>query len=233
MQKKHYSKLEIANLLSLSFLFSELSEFELDRVASFARIEQIATKTNVFYKGDQGNSMFIVISGRLKVQNVSEEGKTFILSFLEPNAAFGEIAVLDGKPRTATVMSVDASELLIIDRAPFLKFLENHPHVAIKLLGEFCNMLRLTDEQLENMVFFNLPTRLVKMLSILAMRYGTATPEGIAIDLKISQVDLAALVGTSRESINKHLRNWEDERLLTILEDGRMEIHSKLLSLAD
>ena len=94
-------------------------------------------------------------------------------------------------------------------------------------------MLRLTDELLESMVFFNLPTRLAKMLSILAMRYGSATSEGIEIDLKISQGDLANLVGTTRESVNKHLRNWEDEGMLSVLEDGRMKIHSKLLSIAD
>ena len=233
MLQNNYNKLEIANLLSLSFLFSELNTFELEKVAGFAKIQQVAAKKTIFYKGDEGNSMFIVISGRLKVQNVSEEGKTLIINFLEPNAAFGEIAVMDGKPRTATVMAVEASELLVIDRTPFLKFLEHHPHVAIKLLGEFCNMLRLTDELLESMVFFNLPTRLAKMLSILAMRYGSATSEGIEIDLKISQGDLANLVGTTRESVNKHLRNWEDEGMLSVLEDGRMKIHSKLLSIAD
>lgn len=228
-----YNKLEIVQLLSLSFLFSELDELELDEVASFSKTQQIAEKKTVFLKGDQGDSMFIVIAGRLKVQNISEEGKIFIINFLEPNATFGEISVLDGKPRTATVVSVEPSELLIVNRIPFLKFLENHPHVAIKLLGEFCNMLRLTDELLESMVFFNLPTRLAKMLSILAMRYGSATSDGVAIDMKISQLDLANLVGTSRESVNRHLRNWEDEGLLKFLDNGRMEIHSKLLSIAD
>ena len=228
-----FNRLEIAKLLSQSFLFSELDKAELEKVADFSKIQQVAAKKTIFSKGNHGDSMFIVIAGRLKVQNVSEEGKTFIINFLEPNATFGEIAVLDGKPRTATVVSVETSELLIIERTPFLKFLENHPHIAIKLLGEFCNMLRLTDELLESMVFFNLPTRLAKMLSILAMRYGTATFDGVAIDVKISQLDLANLVGTSRESVNRHLRNWEDEGLLKFLDHGRMEIHSKLLSIAD
>ena len=232
MSQNRYNKLQMIDMLSSSFLFSGLDKTELDKIADFAKLQHINPKTTVFFKGDHGNSMFIVISGRLKVQNVSEEGKTLIIGFLEPGSSFGEIAVLDGKPRTATVICVDQSELLVIDRSSFLQFLEMHPTVAIKLMAVICQMLRTTNEFLESMVFLNLPFRLAKMLRLLSLKYGISTPNGIGFDMKISQSDLANLVGASRESVNKQLRNWEDEGLVKI-EDGKLILDPKLLSIAD
>ncbi|MEZ0231617.1 MAG: Crp/Fnr family transcriptional regulator [Methylophilaceae bacterium] len=228
-----YSKAEITQLLSGSFLFSELEQTALDKIADFAQVRKIPNKTSVFFKGDHGDSMFIVIKGRLKVQNISEEGKTLILGFLEPNASFGEIAVLDGKPRTATVTSTQVSELLVIDRTSFLQFLISHPSVAVQLTTVLCQMLRSTNEFLENMVFLNLPFRLAKMLRLLSLKYGSPKGENIEFDMKISQVDLANLVGASRESVNKQLRNWEDEGLLVTLDDGRLNLSKKLLDIND
>jgi CRP/FNR family cyclic AMP-dependent transcriptional regulator len=232
MKTHTHNKHEIIKLLSGSFLFCGLTDEEFDKIAEFAVVKQVSGGKTVFFKGDPGNSMFAVISGRLKVQNVSEEGKTLILGFLEPGSVFGEIAVLDSKPRTASVLSVEDSELLVIERVPFLRFLQAHPSIAIKLLTAFCERLRATDEILENMVFLTLQTRLAKMLRILADRYGITVPKGIEIDMKISQSELASLVGSSRESVNKQLRAWEEEGLLSNLE-GRITLDPKLLTLAD
>lgn len=232
MQAK-YNKSEIIQLLSSSFLFSDLGQDALGKIADFAQVRKIRNKTTLFYKGDHGDSMFFVISGRLKVQNVSEDGKTLLLGFLEPKSSFGEIAVLDGKPRTASVISVQACELLVIDRATFLQFLQQHPSVAIQLTTVLCHMLRATNEFLENMVFLNLPFRLAKMLRLLSEKYGTQSTQGIELDMKISQVDLANLVGASRESVNKQIRNWEDEGLLRTLANGRLCLTTQLLSISD
>jgi CRP/FNR family transcriptional regulator, cyclic AMP receptor protein len=225
-------KFEIVRLLSNSFLFSGLTGDEFDKISKFAKLSKMARGETVFFKGDEGNSMFAVISGRLKVQNVSEEGKTLILGFLEPGAVFGEIAVLDSKPRTASVVSVEPSELLVIERAPFLRFLEAHPSVAIKLMMAMCERLRTTDEFLENMVFMSLPTRLARMLRLLAERYGTASPGGIEIGMRISQAELANLVGASRESVNKQLRAWEEDGLISNME-GLITADPKLFTFAE
>jgi CRP-like cAMP-binding protein len=227
------NKPAIINLLSGSFLFSGLNNVELEKITDFAKIQHVPAKSTIFFKGDQGNSMFIVISGRLKVQNISEDGKTLILGFLEPNSSFGEIAVLDGKPRTATIISVEPSELLMIDRSSFLHFLEMFPGVSIKLMNVLCTMLRSTDEFLESVVFLNLPTRLAKMLRLLSLKYGIKTEHGIEFDIRISQSDLANLVGSSRESVNKQLKSWEDEGLIRHLGEGRLCVAEKLLHITE
>ena len=227
------NKLAILNLLSGSFLFSGLDRAELEKITDFAKVQHVPAKSTVFFKGDQGNSMFIVISGRLKVQNISEDGKTLILGFLEPKSSFGEIAVLDGKPRTATVISVKPCELLVIERSSFLHFLEMFPAVSIKLMNVLCQMLRSTDDFLEGMVFLNLPTRLAKMLHLLSIKYGAKTDRGIEFDIKISQSDLANLVGSSRESVNKQLKVWEDEGLIIYLGEGKLCVDEKLFRVAE
>jgi CRP/FNR family cyclic AMP-dependent transcriptional regulator len=232
MQTYTHNKHEIIKLLSSSFLFSGLNEEEFEKIADCAKVKKVSRDKTVFSKGDPGNSMFAVISGRLKVQNISEEGKVLIMGFLEPGSVFGEIAVLDSKPRTASVLSTEASELLVIERAPFLRFLESHPGVAIKLMKAICERLRTTDEFLENMVFMSIPTRLARMLRILSEKYGVTTPSGIEINMRISQGELANLVGASRESVNKQLRVWEEAGLLSNL-DGRMKLDPKFFTLTE
>lgn len=232
MKTSIYNKHEIIKLLSSSFLFSGLNDEEFEKIAAFAKVKKISGDKTVFSKGDPGNSMFAVISGRLKVQNISEDGKSLIMGFLEPGAVFGEIAVLDNKPRTASILSVEPSELLVIDRAPFMRFLETYPSVAIKLMMAICERLRTTDEFLENLVFMSVTSRLARMLRILADKYGVATPSGTEISMKISQGELANLIGTSRESVNKQLRAWEESALLSH-QDGRMTLHPDFFNLAE
>lgn len=233
MLQNNNTKYAVIDLLSGSFLFSGLDRAELEKITDFAKVQHVPAKSTIFFKGDQGNSMFIVISGRLKVQNISEEGKTLIIGFLEPKSSFGEIAVLDGKPRTATVVSVEPSELLVIERSSFLHFLEMFPAVSIKLMNVLCQMLRSTDEFLEGMVFLNLETRLAKMLRLLSIRYGVKTANGIEFEIKISQSDLANLVGSSRESVNKQLKIWEDENLIKHLGEGKLCMDERLFSIAE
>jgi len=232
MEAVIYSKREIARLLSSSFLFSGLNEAEFERIAAFARIKKVSRGRVVFSKGDPGNSMFAVISGRLKVQNISEDGKSLIMGFLEPGAVFGEIAVLDSKPRTASVVSIEDSELLVIERAPFLRFLEAYPRVSIKLMEAICERLRAADQSLENMVFMSIPNRLIHMLRALSDQYGVVTAGGIEIRMKISQGELANLIGASRESVNKQLRIWEDAGLLKMAE-GWMQLSQQLLAASE
>lgn len=232
MQTYAHDRQEIIRLLAGSFLFSGLAKDELDKIADRAKVKKAPRDKTIFSKGDPGNAMFAVISGRLKIQNISDEGKILILGYLEPGAVFGEIAVLDTKPRTASVVAIEPSELIVIERRPFLQFIETHPSVAIKLMTAICERLRATDEFLENMAFTSIPTRLIRMLRVLAEKYGVATPGGIEVRVKISQGELASLIGASRESVNKQLRSWEDEGLLVTTE-GWMKLDPQLLLLAE
>jgi cAMP-binding proteins - catabolite gene activator and regulatory subunit of cAMP-dependent protein kinases len=170
--------LDKSRLLSKSMLFSQLEMQDLERLVRFAKIKQVRTKQIICHKGEAGNQMFAIIRGRVKISTLSEEGKEkeIVFGILDAGETFGEISLLDGKERSATIMAIEPpSELLMIERRDFIPFLERYPTVAIKLLEVVCGRLRVTCELFEDAVFLNLPSRLAKKLLSLAQIYGKET----------------------------------------------------------
>ncbi|MFC5316247.1 Crp/Fnr family transcriptional regulator, partial [Azospirillum rugosum] len=129
---------------------------------------------------------------------------------------FGEIALLDGRPRTADAVAIGDCVLLVIERRDFVPFLERSPQVAIKMLEVMCDRLRQTSLLVEDLALLDLPQRVARLLVRLGASYGRRTADGLRIDLKLSQKDLGNLIATSRESINKQLRVWQDEELIAV-----------------
>jgi CRP/FNR family transcriptional regulator, cyclic AMP receptor protein len=123
-----------------------------------------------------------------------------------PGEVFGEIAALDGRPRSADATAASACELLVIERRDVLAFLEEHPKVCIKLMEVLCERLRRTTEQVEDVLFLEIPARLAKTLLRLAV---TSPAAGAARFVRASQSELGTLIAARRESINKHLREWQ------------------------
>jgi CRP-like cAMP-binding protein len=159
-------------------------------------------------KGDAAAGMFAVTRGRVRIVSNSAEGKEVILRVLEPGEIFGEIAMLDGGERTADAVAEGDTELMYVGRAEFMSFLEGNPRLCIDLLELVCGRLRSTSEQLEDFSFLDLRARLAKRLLQLAAEHGEETPEGTHIAMPLSQQTLAAMMGTSREAVNKQLRQW-------------------------
>lgn len=205
-----------AELLSRSMLFSTLADPELEDLAALAYFKHIDARQAICHKGSRGDEMFAIVRGRMKVGVSSEAGKEAIFDILGEGDFFGEIALLDGLGRSATVTAVEPCEILAITRDSFVLFLEQQPKISIKLLAVLCQRLRATDELLENIHFLNLPARLGKALTALAERHGKQTAEGVAIDLKFSQEELGNLVRASRESVNKQLKTWEGQGMLYV-----------------
>jgi len=207
-------------------LFQGLGPNELDALIPVTRTVFLDKREELFHKGDQGTQVYIVIRGKLKVLTTSEGGDDVVFSILGPGEVFGEIALLGGTPRTATVTAIDPCELLIIDRRDFLSFLRGHPDVAINLLEVLAQRMKRVSEFVEDTLFLNLPLRLAKKMVSLSKAYGRPHAEGLRLDLKLSQEEWGDLVGTTRESVNKQLRAWTDEGLITI-DHGYIVIHNK------
>ena len=205
-------------------LFSALSERDLDALISVARTVKLAARAQLFHKGDQGTQVYVVIHGTLKALTTSEEGDDVVFSILGEGEVFGEVALLGRPQRTATVTTITACELLVIDRRDFLAFLRSHPEAAIELLSVLAERLTRVSELVEDTLFLNLPVRLAKKLVHLARRHGERVADGVKIDLKLSQEEWGDLVGATRESINKLLRSWTETGLIT-LEHGYVVIH--------
>lgn len=205
---------DIEKLRNHSVLFSVLSDADAQAIIQLGRVLHHPAKHIVFQFGEAGDHLLILLAGRVKVSLTSADGKEAILSILEPGDVMGEMALLDGDTRSATVTTMDACSFLVLWQRDFLPFLEKNPHVALKLLAGLSKRLRATNDLVGNLSFLNLPARLARILINLGQQYGKVTDTGIAIGIKLSQEELGNLVGVSRESVNRQIRLWVDADVL-------------------
>ncbi|BCL76093.1 transcriptional regulator [Jeongeupia sp. HS-3] len=212
-----------AKLLSGSSLFCELSHDELAGLAMHAQPRSVRAKEIIVAQGDGGDAMYAVLHGRLKVLRTSDEGREATLAILEAGEVFGEVAMLDGGPRTASVEALEPCELLVLRRDAVMQHLESHPKVMRQLIAALCHRLRGADELLQDTLFLPLPQRLAKTLRQLGAQHGSDRDGSVLIDLKLTQQEIANLVGASRESVNKQLNVWVDDGLIA-LEGGYVRL---------
>jgi CRP-like cAMP-binding protein len=201
-------------------LFGRLAPDELDRLVAYMRLVRHPARAVLFRKGDPGSNMMVVVRGRVKVCSHSEDGKELVLNLINPGEVVGEIAVLDGADRTADAVTLTETELLVLERRDFVPFLQRHPDACMRLFAVLCERLRKTSELLEEALFLEGSSRLAKRLAHLAEVFGKPVPGGIRIDIPLSQQQLGSMVGMSRESMNKQLKQWRQEGLIRV-EEGR------------
>jgi CRP-like cAMP-binding protein len=206
----------LAELLSdSSQLFSRLDTGDLQSLFALASHRQVKVRKAVCLKGEPGHEIFIILTGKLKVRSTSGDGREAILGLIEAGEIFGEMAILDGRERSADVIAVQDSHLLVIHRRDFLPFLEARPKACMGIMMALSQRLRKMDALVEDTRFLDLKARLAKTLHQLAQEHGrTVAGGGIRIDFKISQEELGCLVGATRENVNKLIRAWVDEGVL-------------------
>lgn len=198
-------------LLARQDLFRKLSDRELDDLVRAVQLRRVAAKEELCHKGDPGNQLYLIVDGVLKAQTTSAAGDDIVFSIMGPGEMFGELALLRGGKRTATVVAIRDSRLIVIDRRELFPFLRRHPDAALKVLEVLAARVERLSSKVEDKTFLNLPQRLAKCLFELAARWGRRTPDGLHIEQRLSQAELGDLVATSRESINKQMKSWEKE----------------------
>jgi CRP-like cAMP-binding protein len=211
------------SLLASVPLFAGLDPRELEALVSVARIMALPPRKELFHKGDDGAQIYVVVRGKLKALTTSDTGSDVVFNILGTGEVLGEIALLGGFERTATVVAIDSCELLVVDQRDFMFFLKSHPGVAVKLLSVLADRLKRISEFVEDTLFLNLPLRLAKKLVTFAGSYGEEVEGGLRINLKLSQEEWGDLVGATRESINKQMRAWTEEGLVCV-DGGRVVI---------
>ncbi|HHH30050.1 MAG TPA: Crp/Fnr family transcriptional regulator [Polyangiaceae bacterium] len=209
------------SILARASIFEGLEPAQIDALARMAVRKTYRTREIVLRKGDPAMQIYVIAKGRLKAITAGAEGRQAALSIMGPGEVFGEVAVLDGEPRSATITALEPCELIIVNRNEFFYFLERNPSAALRLLQVLARRLRRLSERVEDSTFLDVPGRLAKALVRLAQRYGRDVGDGTRIELKLSQQELGDLVGTTRESVNKQLRAWQSEGLLE-QEKGRV-----------
>jgi CRP/FNR family cyclic AMP-dependent transcriptional regulator len=194
------------SLLRSHPLFRDLPSAVIEHLGSYMKTRRVARGTAIFAKGDPGAGLMGVLAGSVKVSVASADGKDIVLNVFREGDVFGEIALLDGRPRTADATAMSDCELIVIERRDFVPFLSSNPDVMLKFIEILCSRLRHTSEQVQDITFLNLPTRLAKTLIQL-----TGGEEGAAARRKaaITQREISQMIGMSRESTNKQLRAWE------------------------
>jgi CRP-like cAMP-binding protein len=207
-------------VLQRNYLFRGLSSAALERIASLASRRLYRRGAVIFAQGAPGDALFGVAAGRVRISASGAGGQEVFLNIMEPGDTFGEIAVMDGLPRTAGATALEETALIVIKRADFLELLEREPRLAIHLLKLLCERLRWTSELVEESAFLTGPARLAKRLLILASLHGRAVAVG-QLELRISQAELARFLGSSRQIVNQHLSEWRKHGWVDV---GRSQI---------
>jgi CRP/FNR family cyclic AMP-dependent transcriptional regulator len=203
-------------------LFRSLSPTELDRVLALARVETYRPRETIFLKGSEGRGLLAVLQGRVQIRSPGIDGREIILNLIEPGGVFGEIALLDGRERSADAVAMTRCKLLVIERRDFVPFLRQNPEATLSLMTILCDKLRRTTEQVEDIMFLDLPSRLAK--SLLSLSKGDAgAGGGKRAEIDLSQRTLGNVIGFTRESVNKQLAQWQKDGIVA-LADGRIAI---------
>lgn len=198
------------------FLLGKLRPNEIDALISHARVERYPSGREIFAKGSPGQSLMAVLHGSVKISSLSAGGKEIVFAIFNAGDIFGEISALDGRERSADATAMTDCELLVLDRRDFLPVLENHADLCMILLRVFCHRLRQTTEQVEDVMFRHLESRVAKALLQLVESVGLRALHSSSVELHVSQRELGNMAGGTRESVNKILQNWHRQGVIDL-----------------
>jgi len=217
MQPEGGPKADKLDFLSTHPIFHVLGPDLIKRLSPYAKPRAVARGTLLFSKGDPGTSLFAIRSGTVRISSPTRQGKSAVLALIHAGEILVEIALLDGGPRTADATAATDCELIVIERRDFLPLVRGHPDVAVKLIELLCSRLRRTSEQVEDVLFMDLPSRLARTL----LRLTAKGDASAGANLAVTQLELSQIIGMSRESTNKQLREWSGRKWIR-LDRGRI-----------
>jgi CRP/FNR family transcriptional regulator/CRP/FNR family cyclic AMP-dependent transcriptional regulator len=201
-------------LLNVPF-FAGLSDQELEALAESLEKRTFGKGMIIFHKGSPGHTMYIIESGKVRIFILSESGQEISVNIYGPGDTFGELALLDGLSRSAGAVAVEQTVILALHRDDFLRHLEASPRMAQSIIEVLSTRLRYTTNYAESLAFLDVYGRVAAKLLELAERYGVQR-EGIEIELRLTQAELASWVGTTRESVNKVLGTFRGQGLIEV-----------------
>jgi len=210
-------------------IFLGLDEAAATTLRSSMTLVKLRKGQSLFKEGDDGDHLFIVSSGKVKLGTKSPDGRENLLMILGPGDMFGDLSLFDSGPRTATATAVTETKLLSLGQDKVIPWVKEHPEVSLHLLARLASRLRRTNEVVGDLVFADVPGRVAKALIDLGVKFGEKREEGLFVNHDLTQEELAQLVGASRETVNKALadfaqRGWLrlEARSVMILDYERM-----------
>ncbi len=204
---------QIRDVLRSKSVLAALPEAALDELVRRGRPVRFAKGAAIYQRGDAGDSLMIILSGRVKIGIVTADARDVTLNFLGPGDLNGELAALDGKPRSADATALEATEALVIWRRDLLPVIEQHPKAMLGIIEALAGKVRAMSSAVEHSGL-QMAARAANALLRLADQHGRVTNEGTLIDLKLSQRDLGSYAGLSRENMNRQLGELRDLGLI-------------------
>jgi CRP/FNR family transcriptional regulator, cyclic AMP receptor protein len=202
---------QTADFLTSVPMFSGLQRDELLKFAELTRERTYPKGSVILFQGDPGDSLYVLRQGRAKVVLIGEDGREVILGVLEPGAHFGELALIDDQPRSAHVIAMEDSQLLILRREDFRRRVEANPSVAWALLTELSRRLRRADQKIGGLVLLDVPGRISRLLLDLSSESSNGT-----IDKPLTHQTIAQMIGASRETVSRAMKEFQQEGLIRV-----------------
>jgi CRP/FNR family cyclic AMP-dependent transcriptional regulator len=219
-----------AETLKIVPFFTHLNQSEANDLANRLVERRFNSGQIIFHMGDPAGLLYIITSGKIKISYASSDGQEAVLAILGAGDFFGELALLDDSPRSASAESLESTQTLTLHRDEFLGFIDRNPAFARQVLNVLARRIRHLNNQISDIFFLDLPARLARTLLHLADQHGKQTAEGTVIDISLTQTDLAEMTGATRVSINKALgrfrrENWVkvEGRTVTVLDADALE----------
>lgn len=201
-------------------LFNGLDDIDLKRIAELMVTKRYKKNNLIIFEDDLGSNLFFIKNGRVKISGISDEGGEAIFSILAEGEFFGELSLIDGLPRSATVTSIEDVELWVLHRGDFLEMLERYPQVSITLLKELARRIRRSDMQIKSLSLKDARGRVASTLIRLAEDIGVIRGGKVVINELPLQRDLASIAGTSRETISRVIKKFEEEHHLVKMDNS-------------
>ncbi len=210
--------------------FNKLNQVEASSLAERLVSRRFGPDQIIFHLGDPAGLLYIITTGKVKISYSSPDGQEAVLAILGSGDFFGELALLDDSPRSATAEAIEPTDTLTLHRDEFLEFIDNNPSFSHHVLNILARRIRHLNNQISDIFFLDLPARLARTLLLLADQHGRETKKGIVIGLSLTQTDLAEMTGATRVSINKALGRFRrakwvkvNGREVTIMDKKELE----------
>ncbi len=196
-------------------LFADLADEDIRALMAVARRRIYRNGEVIFHREDPGQVLYVVKEGKVKICITSPEGQEITLAVFGKGECFGELTILDGLPRSADAVALEKAECYTLQRSDFHRAIIKNPKIAIQVLESMSKRLRATDQMVEDLIFLDVYGRVAKKLLELSDTHGTKVADGIRIDVRLTQQELASMVGASRESVNKVMGYFTDKNFIS------------------
>lgn len=199
---------DLGRLLAANAFFASLGPEAVAAIAALCVTRRLETCQTLFQRGDPGDALYAIRRGQVRIATETGDGQRRTLNLLGSGDVFGEVALFDGRPRTATAVATEATDLFVVWRRDLLALMGRQPGIAMQVIELLCDRIRWMSAQAEDAAFLPLERRLARRLLALAADYGD--------EIVLSQEELAVFVGATRESVNRHLQVWRRTGLLAL-----------------